>query len=130
MANKIAQDKRKFQGDDFKIYIQEEQVYDKNIVTKYTKLGLLCFNPGLAFDSLRMLKPRSIIVTSGTLAPLPSFENELRVKFAVKEEIKHLISSDQVNLSTLSFGIKTQYMFTHDSKKDKNQYFDTLADLG
>lgn len=37
------------------------------------------------------MKPRSIILTSGTLAPLDSFESELGVKFKVKEEIKHTI---------------------------------------
>jgi Rad3-related DNA helicase len=65
----------------------------------------LCFNPALAFDSLKKMRPRSIILTSGTLAPLDSFEKELKVMFSVKEEIEHLINKDQVSLHTLSFGI-------------------------
>jgi len=40
-------------------------------------LGFWCFNAGVGFKQIQSLGPRSIILTSGTLSPLPSFEAEL-----------------------------------------------------
>lgn len=37
-------------------------------------IGFWCFNPGLGFKRVCLLKPRSIILTSGTLSPMDSFE--------------------------------------------------------
>ncbi len=36
-------------------------------------LGFWCFNAGIGFKEIQGLKPRSIILTSGTLSPLSSF---------------------------------------------------------
>jgi regulator of telomere elongation helicase 1 len=36
-----------------------------------------CFAPSLAMRELAFLKVRSILITSGTLSPLPSFSMEL-----------------------------------------------------
>lgn len=36
-------------------------------------IGFWCFNPGIGFREIQELNPRSIILTSGTLAPLESF---------------------------------------------------------
>jgi regulator of telomere elongation helicase 1 len=36
-----------------------------------------CFAPALAMRELAFLKVRSILITSGTLSPLPSFRMEL-----------------------------------------------------
>lgn len=36
-------------------------------------LGFWCFNPGLGFKKIVMLKPRALILTSGTLYPMKSF---------------------------------------------------------
>jgi Rad3-related DNA helicase len=74
-------------------------------------MGLLCFNPSLAFASLKKEKPRSIILTSGTLAPLDSFESDLKVDFKIKAEINHVIKSDQVKLMTLNSGIHHLFYF-------------------
>lgn len=39
---------------------------------------------------------RSIVVTSGTLSPLSSFANELRLPFEVQVENPHVIGPEQV----------------------------------
>ena len=55
-------------------------------------ISLKCLNPGIAFqDLITNLTPRSVLLTSGTLSPLDSFENELKVKFDVKMTCKHVI---------------------------------------
>jgi Rad3-related DNA helicase len=40
------------------------------------------------------MKPRSVILTSGTLTPMDSFEKELQVNFKYKLENKHVIDMD------------------------------------
>ena len=42
-------------------------------VVKNRTLKFLCFNAGVCFNQIQKLTPRSIILTSGTLAPLQSF---------------------------------------------------------
>jgi regulator of telomere elongation helicase 1 len=44
-------------------------------------LGFWCFNAGIGFREIQSLKPRSIILTSGTLSPLSSFQAELQLAF-------------------------------------------------
>jgi hypothetical protein len=41
---------------------------------------------------------RSIILTSGTLSPLPAFQEEIGIPFPVQLENKHIISSSQVEM--------------------------------
>ena len=42
---------------------------------------------------LKELGPRTLILTSGTLSPLDSFESDLQTKFAHKLENPHVIDS-------------------------------------
>jgi regulator of telomere elongation helicase 1 len=37
-------------------------------------LSFWCFNPGLGFRKILKLEPRAIVLTSGTLSPMRSFE--------------------------------------------------------
>ncbi len=37
------------------------------------KIGFWCFNASIGMKSIASLKPRSIILTSGTLSPMDSF---------------------------------------------------------
>ncbi len=40
-------------------------------------MGFWCFNAGNTFRQITSLKPWSLILTSGTLTPMESFEKEL-----------------------------------------------------
>ena len=66
------------------VYLRQEEVeFDKK--RKFTdlerdqrirsarSLGFWCFNPGLGFKKIIDLKPRTVILTSGTLSPMDSF---------------------------------------------------------
>jgi hypothetical protein len=44
-------------------------------------IGLKCLVPWLTFQDIARFRPRSILLTSGTLKPLSMWEKELRVKF-------------------------------------------------
>ncbi len=77
-------------------------------------LGFWCFNPGLGFKKIQALKPRTLILTSGTLYPMNSFQKELMVDFPITIENKHVISKDQANISILTTGVKgSELIFSH-----------------
>lgn len=59
-------------------------------------LSYWCFQPGAAMRALQALGVRSILLTSGTLAPLGSFAQELQLPFPVKLENPHVIDPQQV----------------------------------
>ncbi|KAG8176684.1 hypothetical protein JTE90_002676 [Oedothorax gibbosus] len=66
-------------------------------------LQFLCLNPGVAFSDLRDVT-HSIIVASGTLSPLTSFESELGVPFKLTLEANHVVSSDKTWVGTIGRG--------------------------
>nr|GFA73773.1 regulator of telomere elongation helicase 1 isoform X1 [Tanacetum cinerariifolium] len=55
-----------------------------------------CFNPGVALEEFAKNRVGSIILTSGTLSPMDSFAEELRLNFAICLENPHVISDDQL----------------------------------
>ena len=60
------------------------------------KMDLFCLNPGVAIARLLRSGVRSIIITSGTLAPMDSFESELGIQFKHKLCNPHVIPADQL----------------------------------
>ena len=58
-------------------------------------LNFWCLNPGVAFRCVGDIV-RSIILTSGTLSPLSSFQSELGVSFKIQLEANHVIQKNQV----------------------------------
>ena len=73
----------------------------------------------MAMNSLLALKPRSIILTSGTLSPMDSFQAELGVSFNQKLENPHVIDPKQVFISILSRG-KNNQLFDFSYKNREN----------
>jgi regulator of telomere elongation helicase 1 len=70
--------------DDYFLFIKQDDVeFDKkrkfteqekdNRLRSSRTLGFWCFNPGLGFKKIQALKPRCLILTSGTLSPMASF---------------------------------------------------------
>lgn len=66
------------------------------------QLDLFCPNPAIAINKLKQSGVRSIIITSGTLAPMDSFECELGVQFPHKLCNPHVISKDQLMIFPVS----------------------------
>ena len=50
------------------------------------------------------MNPRSIILASGTLHPLESFEAELQVPFLIKLKNSHVIDPSQVLIQSVKAG--------------------------
>ncbi|XP_020535309.1 regulator of telomere elongation helicase 1 homolog isoform X1 [Jatropha curcas] len=59
-------------------------------------LSWWCFNPGIALEEFSRLGVGSIILTSGTLSPMDSFAQELKLNFPIRLENPHVISSNQI----------------------------------
>lgn len=59
-------------------------------------LNFWCMNPAIGFADLEVA--RSVIVTSGTLSPMSSFQSELGAKFPHSLSTDHVISPSQVIL--------------------------------
>ena len=59
-------------------------------------LSYWCFEPGVAMRQLEGLKVRCVLLTSGTLAPLDSFAQELQLDFPISLENPHVIANSQV----------------------------------
>ena len=65
-------------------------------------MGYICLNPSYIFKQLIVKKPRSVILTSGTLTPMDSFSDELRTEFGVQLENSHAIDKSQLMVNVIS----------------------------
>ncbi|CAN0361884.1 unnamed protein product, partial [Ectocarpus sp. 8 AP-2014] len=70
---------------------------------------------------------RSIIVTSGTLSPLSSFGNELRLPFEVQVENPHVIGPEQAWIGTLGRGPTSVTLNSSYANRDNDTYKDELG---
>ncbi|XP_027342046.1 regulator of telomere elongation helicase 1 homolog isoform X1 [Abrus precatorius] len=59
-------------------------------------LSWWCFHPGIAMEEFPKLGVRSIILTSGTLSPMESFAEELKLDFPIRLENPHVITPNQI----------------------------------
>lgn len=77
------------------------------------RLSLHCLDPSSGFkDVIEQHKPRSIILTSGTLSPLKVWPLELGVNFAQPVSCPHVLSPEQVNTVILGVGPSGQVLET------------------
>lgn len=92
-----------------------------------------CFAPALAMEELAGLKVRSILVTSGTLSPLPSYSMELGLPFPHTLENPHIIGSDQIHVQVFGKGVSGKLLTSsYERRKDEEYYVElgnTLAAL-
>ena len=78
--------------------------YRKSISSQWTySLKLWCMNPAVVLKSVRD-STRSIIVTSGTLSPLASYQTELDIDFKISLEANHVIPLNRVWIGSISHG--------------------------
>ena len=68
-------------------------------------LNLWCLNPAVVLKEVRE-STRSIVVTSGTLSPLASYQSELDIDFKITLEANHVIPANRVWIGSISQGPK------------------------
>ncbi|XP_046655149.1 Fanconi anemia group J protein homolog [Daphnia pulicaria] len=75
-----------------------------NIASQWTyALNLWCLNSAVVMHEIKE-STRSIIVTSGTLSPLASYQSELDIDFKLTLEANHVIPAKRVWIGTISQG--------------------------
>lgn len=92
-----------------------------------------CFAPSLAMEELANLNVRCILVTSGTLSPLPSYSMELGLPFPHTLENPHIIDSSQVHVRVIGKGVRGKLLSSSYERRQDGEYFgelgNTLASL-
>lgn len=73
--------------------------------TKAAKvINFWCFNPGFGMEQLLNTHVRSVILTSGTLAPLKPLIAELAIPVAQHLENPHIVNQSQVYVKIIGMG--------------------------
>ncbi|XP_057773006.1 regulator of telomere elongation helicase 1 homolog isoform X2 [Salvia miltiorrhiza] len=82
----------------YRLHVQEVEASSNDSLRGKTSrtLSWWCFNPGIAMEEFSRLGVRSIILTSGTLSPMDSFAEELKLEFPIRLENPHVISGNQI----------------------------------
>lgn len=116
---------------DYKLLLRRESVPEpifnqRNPLT----LHFICLNPAVTFAPIAAIA-RTVILTSGTLAPLQSFESELGVSFPCKLEAPHIIDHRSLYVSVLSTGTtssgNTVELTSSYKNADSANYHDALG---
>lgn len=76
---------------------------DNDFVNNCT-LSYWCFSPDIAMRKIFKNGIRSIIVTSGTLAPFEGLKNEIKIPFNVELANRHIIQKNQISINILKKG--------------------------
>jgi len=90
-------------------------------------LSYWCFAPSLAMNELSSLRVRSILVTSGTLSPLPSYSLELGLPFPHTLENPHIIHDDQIHVRVVGKGVTGKTLCCTYEKRDNETYIHELG---
>ncbi len=109
--------------DDFKVVVATKEGAEEGKQPEMGReLKVYCFNPGIGFFDLLKKKPLSVILTSGTLSPMDTLERELRIKFPIKLESKHVVSLDQVSLNFVTRSeLGRPFNFNYQNRGDEAQ---------
>lgn len=86
-----------------------------------------CFAPSLAMEELANLNVRSILVTSGTLSPLPSYSMELGLPFAHTLENPHIVKASQVHVRVIGKGVSGKALSSSYERRQDGEYFTELG---
>eukprot|EP00054_Salpingoeca_dolichothecata_P021038 m.133973 g.133973 ORF g.133973 m.133973 type:complete len:1046 (+) comp23848_c0_seq4:11-3148(+) len=91
-------------------------------------LHIWCFSSGFVMQDLEKQGVHSIILTSGTLAPLKSFISDMRISIPHVLENEHVITPEQVFLAIFETGPNSQVALNSSFQNRTNE--DYLISLG
>ncbi|XP_053694126.1 regulator of telomere elongation helicase 1 homolog [Sabethes cyaneus] len=86
-----------------------------------------CFNPGFGMRQLLGHHVRSIILTSGTLAPLKPLISELDIPISVRLENPHIIDGSQVYVKIVAQGPDKESLNSSYANRDNPKYIQSLG---
>ncbi|KAK8503390.1 hypothetical protein V6N12_034785 [Hibiscus sabdariffa] len=125
----IFRDKGNRHADSYRVHVQEAEVNATDIFKGKSSrtLSWWCFNPGIAMQTFIEMGVGSIILTSGTLSPLDSFAQELKLDFPVQLENPHVISSNQIWAGVVSLGPSGRPFNSSFRNRDSPEYKQELG---
>lgn len=94
-------------------------------LSKEHTLSFWCFAPSVAMHGLATV--RSILVTSGTLSPLPSYRLELGLQIGHELENPHIIEKSQVHVRVVGKGVAGGLLCSSYERRSQADY---AAELG
>lgn len=110
--------------------------YDPTTYVRNSKLlswtvHLWCLYPAVGLhrviSSSTINGPRSIIVTSGTLAPMPPMERSLGIRFPIIESFGHVIGSKQLKIMVIGQSRNNYSLEAHHEATLKPSFSDELG---
>ncbi|KAM3961847.1 regulator of telomere elongation helicase 1 [Aphomia sociella] len=90
-------------------------------------LSYWCFSPGFGMKQLIEQNVRSIILTSGTLAPLKPLISELDIPIGVQLENPHIVKSNQICVKIISQGPDGTQLNSSYQNRDNPKYICSLG---
>nr|XP_021188467.2 regulator of telomere elongation helicase 1 homolog [Helicoverpa armigera] len=122
----------------YKVHVQVEDKKNKKtdswgaLKTTNTKaaervLSYWCFSPGFGMKQLVEQNVRSIILTSGTLAPLKPLISELGIPIGVQLENPHIVKSNQICVKIMSQGPDGVQLNSNYQNRDNPKYISSLG---
>ncbi|KAL7744472.1 hypothetical protein ACLKA6_001847 [Drosophila palustris] len=96
--------------------------------TKAAKVvNFWCFNPGFGMEQLLNTQVRSVILTSGTLAPLKPLIAELAIPVAHYLENPHIVDQSQVYVKIIGTGPDREQLISNYKNRDNPKYIRSLG---
>ncbi|KAI5634456.1 hypothetical protein NE865_12789 [Phthorimaea operculella] len=90
-------------------------------------LSYWCFSPGFGMKQLLEQNVRSIILTSGTLAPLKPLISELGIPIGVQLENPHIVKGNQICVKIISQGPDAVQLNSNYQNRDNPKYISSLG---
>lgn len=90
-------------------------------------LSYWCFSPGFGMKQLLDQNVRSIILTSGTLAPLTPLISELGIPIGVQLENPHIVKSNQICVKIIGQGPDGTPLNSNYQNRDNPKYISSLG---
>ncbi|RDX67065.1 Regulator of telomere elongation helicase 1-like protein [Mucuna pruriens] len=120
----------------YRVHVREVEAWagngSKGKVSR--SLSWWCFNPGIAMEDFRKHGVRSIILTSGTLSPMESFAEELKLvdsghlrDFPIRLENPHVITPNQIWAGVVPVGPSGRSLNSSYRTRDSPEYRQELG---
>ncbi|XP_061960529.1 regulator of telomere elongation helicase 1 homolog [Populus nigra] len=125
----IFREKNNSHANFYRVHVQEGEANAADVLKGKPSrtLSWWCFNPGIAMQEFSRMGVRSIILTSGTLSPLDSFAQELKLDFPIRLENPHVISSNQIWAGVVPAGPSGRSLNSSYRTRDSLEYKQELG---
>lgn len=109
----------------YKVHVENEFDQKRRNVTKI--LNYWCFNPAFVMNNLMKCHVRSVILTSGTLAPLTPLINELGLNFKYRLKNPHIIKSNQLFVKIINVGPDKESLVGTYQNRNNQKYINSMG---